>query len=284
MEKDYSKYIEIASIISMNDAKVIKNVSEYINNSLKHNELNGVDEIDKIMVKKIWMGLANILIENGYVDKDLYLKSGLYSFVDNISKILSFAGIEVDEDLDFLAEVKEENKSDYSKCIEIAKIISKGDETVVKKVSECISDPLKYFENYNESYDDRGMDEDDDIEDIIWIGVLDILIEAGYIIEEDWKEGLYSFVDDISSFKLMQEAGIEVDEDIDCLDEDDENGCIASWAGALDNDPVMQGFVIGCYDIGADCYDFFVCTKEELETLSKLAEEVGHRICRCSEC
>lgn len=175
-------------------------------------------------------------------------------------------------------------KRDYSKYIEIASIISKGDETVVKKVSECISDPLKYFENYNESYDDRGMDEDDDIEDIIWIGVLDILIEAGYVIEEDWKEGLYSFVDDISSFKVMQEAGIEVDEDLDCLDEDDTNGCIASWARALDEDPVMQGYVIGGYDIGADCYDFFVCTKEELDVLSKLAEEVGHRISRCSEC
>ena len=169
MEKDYSKYIEIASIISMNDAKVVKNVSEYIKDLLDNNRTYATEENDKNVVKIIWMGLANILIENGCVDKDLYLKSGLYSFVDNISKILSFAGIEEDEDLD-------------------------------------------------------------------------------------------------------------------CFDEDDENGCIASWARALDNDPVMQGFVIGCYDIGADCYDFFVCTKEELETLSKLAEEIGHRICRCSEC
>lgn len=53
---------------------------------------------------------------------------------------------------------------------------------------------------------------------------------------------------------------------------------------ALDNDPVMQGLVIGCYDIGADCYDFFVCTKEKLVTLSKLAKEIDQRICLCSEC
>ncbi len=170
------------------------------------------------------------------------------------------------------------------KYLEIVKIISGNDEDVLNLVTECVTNPMKYFEEHNEPFRNRLMDKYDSIDEITWIGVLDILIEAGYIIEEDWKEGLYTFVDDISSFKVMQEAGIEVDEDLDCLDEDDENGCIASWAGALDSDPIMQGFVIGGYDIGADCYDFFVCTKEELETLSKLAEEIGHRICRCSEC
>ena len=39
----------------------------------------------------------------------------------------------------------------------------------------------------------------------------------------------------------MQEAGIEVDEDLDCLDEDDTNGCIASWAGVL-----VQRFLNNC--------------------------------------
>lgn len=167
------------------------------------------------------------------------------------------------------------------KYLEIVKIISGNDEDVLNLVTECVTNPMKYFEEHNESFRNRLMDKYDSVDKIIWIGVLDILIDAGYIIEEDWKEDLYTFVDDVSSFKVMQESGIEVDEDLDCLNEDED---IASWTRALDEDPVMQGYVIGGYDIGADCYDFFVCTKEELDTLSKLAEEVGHRICRCSEC
>ena len=173
------------------------------------------------------------------------------------------------------------NKDNF---LEIAKIISNNDEDVMNRVSECVTDPLKYFEDYNESFDNRGMDEDDETDEIIWIGILDILIENGYIIEEDWKEGLYTFIDDVNSFKAMQDAGIEVDEALDSFDEDDVNSCIATWAEALDTDSVMQDYVVGGYDICSDCYDFFVCTKEELDTLSKLAEEVGHRICRCSEC
>ena len=44
MKRDYSKYIEIASIISMNDAKVVKNVSEYIKDLLDNNRTYATEE------------------------------------------------------------------------------------------------------------------------------------------------------------------------------------------------------------------------------------------------
>lgn len=165
-------------------------------------------------------------------------------------------------------------KVEYSKCIEIAKIISNNNVDVINEVTECVSNPIKYFQFHKERYGDRCIDNADDIDTIIWIGMVDILINNNYVCERDYKDELEDFTYFMNDLKTMKENNIKITEDL--LNQDDDS--IPEWCEYLEQKNVMKDFVIAGIDIDSDSYIMFVCLIPVLDKLKILAESINHRI------
>lgn len=171
-------------------------------------------------------------------------------------------------------------KLDYSKCIEIAKIISNNNLNVTNEVTECVSNPIKYFQFNKERYEDRCIYNADNIDIIIWIGMVDILINNNYVCERDYKDELEDFTYFMNDLKTMKENNIKINEDL-LYQKDDES--IPEWCEYLKQKDIMKDFVIGGIDIDSDSYVMFVCLVPVIDKLKILAESINHRIDFASE-
>ena len=78
--------------------------------------------------------------------------------------------------------------------LEIARLISDGDQEVMGEAAECVSDPKRYFEVHIDRYEERGIEDSDDLELIQWLGLVDILESRGWVCERDWKDELGDFL------------------------------------------------------------------------------------------
>ena len=47
--------------------------------------------------------------------------------------------------------------------LEIARLISDGDQEVMGEAAECVSDPKRYFEVHIDRYEERGIEDSDDL-------------------------------------------------------------------------------------------------------------------------
>lgn len=166
-------------------------------------------------------------------------------------------------------------KVDYSKCIEIAKIISNNNLNVTNEVTECVNNPIKYFQFNKKRYEDRCIYNADNIDIIIWIGMVDILINNNYACERDWKDELEDFTYFMNDLKTMKENNIKINKEL--LNQNEEDA-ILEWCEYLKQKDVMKNFVIGAIDIDSDSFIMFVCLTPVLDKLKILAESVNHRI------
>lgn len=165
-------------------------------------------------------------------------------------------------------------KVNYSTCIEIAKIISNDNMDVINEVKGCISNPIKYFQLNKEKYLDRGINNVDNIDTIIWIGMVDILINNKCVCELDYKDELVNFIYFMNDLKTMKENNINITEKL--IKQEDKS--IPEWCEYLKQQGAMKNFVIGAIDIDSDSYVMFVCLVTMLDKLKKLAEDMNHRI------
>lgn len=77
---------------------------------------------------------------------------------------------------------------EHEELLEIARIISDGDEAVLKEMSGCLTDTEAFYEARRERYEERCVDAGDDPLKIRLLGLVDILEEHGYVCERDWKD------------------------------------------------------------------------------------------------
>ena len=155
--------------------------------------------------------------------------------------------------------------------LEIAAIISNGDEAVLQEVAACTSDPAGYFAAHQERYEERGVDAPDDLGLVQWLGLVDILEEHGWVCERDWKDELEDFSYFVQNLHGFQQLGLELDPD--WLDEDED---ISAWCGVLTEK--WEGVCVAAIDIDSDSYVLFPTSTAQLADLQRLAGEIGHRI------
>ena len=155
--------------------------------------------------------------------------------------------------------------------LEIAKLISSGDETVLKDVTACTEDPANWFTAHQDRYGERGVDSASDPDLIQWLGLVDILEEYGWVCERDWKDELEDFLFFLQNLKGYQALQLTLDPD--WFDEDDD---ISAWCGILSEK--WEGVCVAAIDIDSDSYVLFPVAFPQLAQLQKLAEEIGHRI------
>lgn len=166
--------------------------------------------------------------------------------------------------------------------IEIAKIVSNDDKAVMDEVKECVSDVEAYFKNNIAQYEERSIYEDglediienpDDLSELAWIGIVDILEKNGYVCERDWQDELEDFIYFISATKGIKENNLVVEES--WFDEDSD---ISEWCEVLDEKWQEQGYCVASFDINSDSYVLFSCNIKDFELLVKYADEVDYRI------
>ena len=162
---------------------------------------------------------------------------------------------------------------EHNELLEIARIISDCDETVMAEISACLADVNAYYAANQARYEERGVEDDEEPEVLQWLGLVDTLEAHGYACERDWKDEKQDFFYFFSN--LTGTKRLELDMREDWLDED---GCVSGWCKILDDKWADRCCCAAAIDIDSDSYVLFPCTLDELARLRELAELAGQRI------
>ena len=163
---------------------------------------------------------------------------------------------------------------DYNNCMQIAKIISHDDEKVIKEVAELIDNPITYFENHKSEYSERWINDSNNIDTIIWIGLVDCLIKNKYACERDYKDELDDFI------YFMNEMNYDTKLNKESLSPD---GYVAEWCAEIDKKLQTDNLCIGGIDIDSDSFVMFICNNDKLEELDQIAQSINHKITLASK-
>ena len=157
--------------------------------------------------------------------------------------------------------------------LEIARTISQGDSTVLSQVTLCSADIKKYFSQNASAYEERGIDGTTDESTLKWIGLVDILINANYLCERDWKDEKPDFIFFLQNLNTTKALRLTIDEH-----QLDDSADIPRWCEILDTLWEQQGACVSAFDIDSDSYVLFPCKSSDLPKLQQYAAQSGHRI------
>lgn len=158
---------------------------------------------------------------------------------------------------------------------QIAQEISHNDEEILKDMSACVLETKKYFKKHQDRYEERGMEDFDDYEEseVQWIGMVDVLFEANFVCECDYKEELEEFLCQLGELKGVGAKKLPLEEDWF-----DEEGDISTWCAIIDEKWAEYQMCVGGIDIDSDSYVIFPCALDSLAKLQKYAEQSGYSI------
>lgn len=171
-----------------------------------------------------------------------------------------------------------ENTKHYdNELLEIVRIVSFNHEDAIKSAQDCIensiSNPIEYYKNHIDDYEECDIPDPEELSFLQLMDCVDILMNYGYVCECDWKETKEEFLFQISTLKGMRSLMLNIKNK--WLDEKQD---IPVWCTVLDEKWKKSNSVIGAFDTDSDSYVMFLCKREDLETLSVLAEKSGYRI------
>lgn len=145
------------------------------------------------------------------------------------------------------------------------------DGSIHDAIENCLESPWSYFEENIDRYDERGIDEDETEETIIWLGIADELLDANEAVELDWNPELEDFSYFMKS--LADKKNLQMEDD--WFDEED---TITNWCSILDRRWEIEGFCVGGIDIDSDSYVLFICKVETLKELREWSNRIDQRI------
>lgn len=157
--------------------------------------------------------------------------------------------------------------------VEIARVISGGDEAVMEEIAACAENPKNWFEKHQERYEERGVDSPCDLDLIAWLGLVDILEEHGWVCERDWKDELDDFSYFLQNLHGFQQLGLEMNADWFNAD-----GDIPAWCGVLTEKWADRGVRVATIGIDSDSYVLFPVSSAQFAALQTQAEEIGRSI------
>lgn len=175
--------------------------------------------------------------------------------------------------------------------VDIVRTISGNDLSAVQEAQECVEQTMSWYQNHQDAYGERGLDEecmedgygprwmDDEgrMNNLRWIGIVDILIAHKYATERDHSDLKEDYVGMLTSLENFQKLLPDFDKSL--LDGVlDEKGWIVPWFEQTDAVLSSQGCVVAALDIESDSYVIFPCRTEDLEKLAALAAATGNRI------
>ena len=142
--------------------------------------------------------------------------------------------------------------------------------TVHENLEQCLESPKGYLISNFDRFDERGIDEDDNEHDIVWIAIVDELLETGKVVELDCRVELEDF---LYAFQpLVDAAGLELSDE--WFDEDE---IVPQWCNILDKKWLSEDAYVAGIDIDSDSYVIFPSQRETLKKLVLLGKQLNHR-------
>ncbi len=156
----------------------------------------------------------------------------------------------------------------------ITKAICEENDEVMREVESCLADPEAYFENHLDQFDERGIEEYEEIEEeISWLTMVDALENNGYACEVDWSAGVEDFMYLLGELKGVQMKELPLDEEWF-----DEEGDVSEWCEMLDGKWASKGVAVMGIDIDSDSYVLFPYELDLVDELCEMAEAIDQRI------
>lgn len=175
--------------------------------------------------------------------------------------------------LDMFKKEKSEDLHFENELLEIVRIVSFNDKEVLEQAKACVENTDIFYQTHKESYENRGIDEYENIPDLQWIGCIDLLIENGYAFEFDWKEDKEEYLYGMDQLKAMNQFSLQLKDE--WFDEEQE---LPTMFEITNEKWKKRDCVVGQLDIGGDCYIVFICQRKALSELSALADKIGQSI------
>ena len=165
------------------------------------------------------------------------------------------------------SDVPDSNDSNYRNIVDLFDV----DMNTRALLEQCIENPGGFYQEHVEQYEERGMEDSADDDTIIWLGMVDVFMEAGKLFEFDYNVELDDFI--YGMCEIIPGNSLRIDENQ--LDEDSD---ITEWTKILSRHWSSEGYVIAAMDIDSDSYCVFIPTREIFDKLVVEAEKTGHRI------
>ncbi|MBR3629789.1 MAG: hypothetical protein IKN55_04865 [Oscillospiraceae bacterium] len=150
---------------------------------------------------------------------------------------------------------------------EILKLI--GGIPAVEAFSYALDSPQGWYHEHSAAYEARGIPFFSGIGRLLWVGMTDLLLSGGCLVELEHKAGLAEFlgaVRHIAEDLPVEEAWFR------------EEHSLPRWCAMLDRKWWDTGCCMGAIDIGSDSYVLFITTRVTLGRLRDLAKELGECI------
>lgn len=171
-------------------------------------------------------------------------------------------------------EAPQEEQRDYTPIIEIAAIISGGDEQVTRDFTELIRDRKSFLEKHGDWCNELMEDIEPQREHhfllmvlAFWLTGYDTNFKYGAYI--DWKEETDEIVDSLS--EVIRNLSYPVSpKEINFTYEED------TWEvlKMINAHFQKKGYVLCCLNTHSDCYHLFITTEKDFERLEKLGKLV----------
>ncbi len=158
--------------------------------------------------------------------------------------------------------------------VEIARIISSGDEAVLRDITACTENPADWYDDCREQLFIRSVPPDESLEMVQWLTLMDILEKYGWVCKPDWKDRkdkLTDFLYLVENLHSFQAQGLSMNPAWF-----DAGGNISAWCGVLAEKWASKGVRMASIDI--ESYVLFPCPVSQFPTLQGLAEEIGQYI------
>ncbi|MBQ8195763.1 MAG: hypothetical protein IJZ47_10400 [Oscillospiraceae bacterium] len=171
-------------------------------------------------------------------------------------------------------------KSKFTFIKDIAAIICGGDTNVLKAIDDMLSNPKKYFKRNSDRYDDRGIDAEeiqdimadgdaDEQAELFWLGMVDELIEGGYVAELDYKCSKDELLNALSELNYPTLKNTVGSTDMLSSAADD----ISTLCNEISK--LMAGTAkIGYIDIDSDSYPLFILTAAKGKSPDELLDQL----------
>lgn len=140
-----------------------------------------------------------------------------------------------------------------------------------KELKWAFHNPYEYVVEKADRFAEREIDRDAPLDEILFFGLVDEFLEAGEMLELDWKEDKEEFLGQMQ--ELAEHFSLPLEED--WLEPEAD---IPTWCKALDEHWEEVGFVVAGLDIDSDSYLLFPAAADKMQLLTDLAAEIGHEI------
>ena len=150
---------------------------------------------------------------------------------------------------------------------EILRLI--GGEPAVEAFRYALDSPQGWYHEHTAAYEARGIPFFSGMGRLLWIGMTDLLLSGGCLVELPRKTDLAEF---LAAMRHIAE---------DLPVEDDwfrEEHALPRWCAMLDRKWWDAGCCVGSIDIGSDSYVLFITTRIALGRLRELAKQLGECI------